>query len=95
MEGMKKLEKEKLDPNVVDRLLSMLREGKPRYEIMKELGIPYHTRKIIPPERIADYHRACMVGRAKRYRRRLMIRPMIVKCPECGASIVVRGGENG
>ena len=88
---MEKVEKsERLDPDVLDRLLDMLREGKTRYEIEEELGVPYHTRKLIPPERMKDYYRACMVGRAKRYRQRLMGVP--VKCPNCGT--IIKGGRN-
>ena len=85
---------EKLSSNEVDKLISMLREGKTRYEIMRELEVPYHVRRLIPPDRIAEYQKACQIGRAKRYRRKLL-RFSMVKCPKCGAFLTNADKNNG
>lgn len=75
-----------------DRLIEMLRSGKTRYEIMKELRLPYHFRDLIPDRWLENYERACKSGRARRYRRKKAAERAMVhfSCHVCGAQYLVR-----
>ena len=86
------VKRRKLTDVEVDRLIQMLRSGRFRYEIIKELGLPYHFRNLIPDHRLEDYDRACKSGRARRYRRgkareRAMVR---FDCHVCGTQHLLR-----
>ena len=82
----------KLTDAEVDRLIQMLRSGRLRYEIIKELGLPYHFRNLIPDHRLKDYDRACKSGRMRRYRKgRASERAKVhFDCPMCGVRYIAR-----
>ena len=86
------METRKLTDAEVDRLIQMLRSGRPRYEIIEELGLPYHLRNLIPDHRLKDYDRACKSGRVRRYRERRASERAKVRfgCPMCGVQYIAR-----
>ena len=81
-----------LSSEEVDKIIEALKEGKPRHEIVEELGLPYHIKPLIPPERLEEYKQACQCGRTVRYKHRLAILKSLsrIKCPNCGIVMTVR-----